>query len=78
MQLLGQALDAGGPGVFRRCMDPIENAGYFSNRYVSLLEGYPNILGYTLPETNSSHLKHLGLEDEFPFGKASWQVYLNI
>jgi len=27
-----------------------------------------------LPETNSSHLKHLGLEDEFPFGKASCSV----
>ncbi len=22
----------------------------------------------TIPETNSSHLKHLGMEDEFPFG----------
>ena len=32
-------------------------------------EGYPNILGYTLPDTNSSHLKHPGLEDEFPYGK---------
>ena len=52
---------------------PIENDD-ISASYVSLLEGYPNILGYTLPETNSSHLKHLGLEDEFPFGKASWQV----